>query len=201
MKYLIRAVFLLTVLCGSLPAFGQDEPYTYQAAAKKDRIALDGGLIFPFGSVSTGLDLKTAWGINLNFWKFISDRSFGVVTIGNSFYSLGGEVQTDSGLIDLTGFTMNATPLLGGIGYAFGDGDLHPYVIIHGGATFITVNIGENRPSEQINNEAYFTLAGTAGVGYGVTDHLSFMFSGRYTKMFGEDLQSIALLFGVSYRL
>ena len=96
---------------------------------------------------------------------------------------------------------MNATPLLGGIGWVFGDDVLHPYVIVHGGATFITVNIGKNRPSEEINNEAYFTLAGTAGLGYSISERWTAMGSLRYSKMFGEDLQSISLLFGISFRL
>jgi len=96
---------------------------------------------------------------------------------------------------------MSTTPLLGGIGYVFGHDVLHPYVIAHAGVTFVTAYEGKNRPLETINNEAYFTLGGTAGLGYSVSEHFTVMASARYMKTFGEDLQTISILFGVSYRL
>lgn len=201
MKRPLLLLFLAASLLCTYRASAQDDTYTYRSAAQKDRISLDGGLIFPFGDLSKGLDLSTAWGVNFNFWKFISDRSIAVVTVGNSWYQLGSEAPTDSTPVDLSEYSMNATPLLGGIGWVFGDDVLHPYVIIHGGATFITVNIGKNRPSEEINNEAYFTLAGTAGLGYAISERWTAMGSLRYTKMFDEDLQSISILFGISFRL
>jgi opacity protein-like surface antigen len=96
---------------------------------------------------------------------------------------------------------MNATPIMGGIGYVFGTQDLHPYVMAHAGATLITVNLGANRPSEEINNEAYFTLGATAGVGYAASARLTITSSVRYTKMFREDLQTLSVLFGIAYHL
>ena len=71
----------------------------------------------------------------------------------------------------------------------------------HAGATLITVNIGARRPSEEINNEAYFTLGATAGVGYAASARLTITSSVRYTKMFREDLQTLSVLFGIAYHL
>ena len=206
MKRFLCALLTTVAMLGVVPSFAQEsdanESTTYRAALKKDRIGIDAGLVFPFGDIDKGLDLATSWGFNVNFWSFIGDRTIGTVTVGTNWFRLGSKVPTDSGTtVDLSDLSMTATPLLGGIGYVFGDGDLHPYVIVHGGATFVTVNIGTNRPSEQINNQAYFTLAGTAGLGYSVSGRITITGSTRYTKMFGEDLQTLSILFGASFLL
>jgi opacity protein-like surface antigen len=137
----------------------------------------------------------------VNFWSFIGDRVIGTVSVGNQWYRLGSQVATDTAIVDLSDLSMTAAPLLGGIGYVFGDDDIHPYVILHGGATFVTINLGPNRPSEEINNEAYFTLGATAGLGYSVSGRVTISTSARYLKMFDEDLQSLSVLFGASFLL
>ncbi len=204
MKHLLVLVVATVAQFCALPTNAQTDNYDVASnitPMQRDHIGIDGGLMFPFGDIGKGLDLSTAWGMNLNFWKFIDERFIGTITVGNSWYQLGSNVQSDSGIIDLSGYSMTATPLLGGIGYVFGTGDIHPYIVVHGGATFITVNVGKNRPTEEINNEAYFTLASTLGIGYGIAEGWTISTSARYAKMFGEDLQTIAILFGVSYRI
>lgn len=191
----------LVAAAGTTPAQLPSLPPTYRAAMFSDRIGIDGGLYLPMGDIKRGLDLSTAWGLNFNFWRFIDERIVGVVSVGTSFYQLGTNVPTDSSTIDLSDLSLNATPIMGGIGYVFGTSELHPYVMAHAGATLITVNIGARRPSEEINNEAYFTLGGTAGVGYAASARLTITSSVRYTKMFSEDFQTLSLLFGVTYHL
>ncbi len=201
MKQLLSLLFCAMCVASQLSAQSTAQPTTYRAGMFSDRLGIDGGLYFPMGDIKRGLDLSTAWGMNLNFWRFIDDRVVGVVSVGTSFYQLGKNVPTDSATIDLSELSLNATPIMGGIGYVFGTSDLHPYVMAHAGATLITVNIGARRPSEEINNEAYFTLGATAGVGYAASARLTITSSVRYTKMFREDLQTLSVLFGIAYHL
>ncbi len=201
MKQLLSLLFCAMCVASQLSAQSTAQPITYRAGMFSDRLGIDGGLYFPMGDIKRGLDLSTAWGMNLNFWRFIDDRVVGVVSVGTSFYQLGKNVPTDSSTIDLSELSLNATPIMGGIGYVFGTQDLHPYVMAHAGATLITVNIGARRPSEEINNEAYFTLGATAGVGYAASARLTITSSVRYTKMFREDLQTLSVLFGIAYHL
>lgn len=201
MKQLLSLLFCAMCVASQLSAQSTTQPTTYRAGMFSDRLGIDGGLYFPMGDIKRGLDLSTAWGMNLNFWRFIDDRVVGVVSVGTSFYQLGKNVPTDSSTIDLSELSLNATPIMGGIGYVFGTSDLHPYVMAHAGATLITVNIGARRPSEEINNEAYFTLGATAGVGYAASARLTITSSVRYTKMFREDLQTLSVLFGIAYHL
>ena len=201
MKQLLSLLFCAMCVASQLSAQSTTQPTTYRAGMFSDRLGIDGGLYFPMGDIKRGLDLSTAWGMNLNFWRFIDDRVVGVVSVGTSFYQLGKNVPTDSSTIDLSELSLNATPIMGGIGYVFGTQDLHPYVMAHAGATLITVNIGARRPSEEINNEAYFTLGATAGVGYAASARLTITSSVRYTKMFREDLQTLSVLFGIAYHL
>lgn len=201
MKTYLYMLFCAAVIATPMAAQQASPAPTYRTAMFTDRIGIDGGLYFPMGDIERGLDLSTAWGMNLNFWRFIDDRVVGVVSVGTSFYQLGKNVPTDSSTIDLSELSLNATPIMGGIGYVFGTSDLHPYVMAHAGATLITVNIGARRPSEEINNEAYFTLGATAGVGYAASARLTITSSVRYTKMFREDLQTLSVLFGIAYHL
>ena len=201
MKQFLSLLFCAMCLASQLSAQSTAQPKTYRTGMFSDRLGIDGGLYFPMGDIKRGLDLSTAWGMNLNFWRFIDDRVVGVVSVGTSFYQLGKNVPTDSATIDLSELSLNATPIMGGIGYVFGTQDLHPYVMAHAGATLITVNIGARRPSEEINNEAYFTIGATAGVGYAASARLTITSSVRYTKMFREDLQTLSVLFGIAYHL
>ena len=201
MKTLLIALLCTLTIAAKLSAQVATPTPTYRASMFSDRLGIDGGLYFPMGDIKRGLDLSTAWGMNFNFWRFIDDRVVGVVSVGTSFYQLGNAVPTDTATIDLSELSMNATPIMGGIGYVFGTQDLHPYVMAHAGATLITVNLGARRPSEEINNEAYFTLGATAGVGYAASARLTITSSVRYTKMFREDLQTLSVLFGIAYHL
>ncbi len=195
MRRTIVSAFVALLSC---VVHAQDNIYQ---ASFHDHIAIDGGLYLPMGEVATGLGLTGAVGVGVHFWKAVDAQTILVASFGNSWMGLGSSVQTDSGLQDLSGYTLNLTNLLGGVGYAFSHLDLRPFVIIQAGAQFATLKVGRYPPSQELNNVAYFTLGGTAGLSYPVSERISILGAGRYLHMFGEDLQHIDVLMGVSFRL
>ncbi len=164
----------------------------------RDHIAIDGGIWLPMGGVADRLDMEAGYGFNLHFWKAISENTIMLGTIGNAWYRLGSAVETDSGIQDLTDYSMTTSPLLGGIGQVFPAGDLRPWAAIHAGATIIDVETG-GYPVTYIEDNAYFTMAATAGVAYPVSQNVSVLFSGRYMFMFGAELSHLDILAGASF--
>jgi hypothetical protein len=174
---------------------------TYQQQVMRDRIAVDAGIYIPMGQTAANLGLSGAFGLGLHFWKAFSEEGLVVGTVSNAWMPLGTHVKTDSGVQDLSGYTLNLTQLLGGVGYAYTAGDLLPFLIAQAGVQFATLEVGGYPPSEQFNNLAYFTAGGTAGLGYRVNTWLGILGMARYLHMFGEDLHHIDITMGASFRL
>lgn len=174
---------------------------TYAKVGINDHIAVDAGVYLPFGSVANDLGLSGSFGFGVHFWKAFNENTFGVASVGNMFMPLGSDVQTDSGRQDLSNYTLNITPLLGGVGYAFSVEGLRPFVILLGGAQFVTLELTKNRPAEEFHNQAYFSLGGSAGASYPVNHWLSILATVRYLHMFDAKFDHVDITLGTSFLL
>lgn len=179
----------------------QEQPANnLNTAALRDHIALDVALSVPLGSVADKLDLGPGWGFNLHFWKGLSSSTFGLVSVGNSWFQMGTQVETDSGIQDLSNYSLTVSPLLGGIGQIVPiGGDLSLFVAIHAGASIIDVKEGTRTPIGYIEDNTYFTVAGSAGLSYPVSSVTSLLFSTRYMHLFDTEFASFSIAAGASF--
>ncbi|MBI2793744.1 MAG: hypothetical protein HYX66_03725 [Ignavibacteria bacterium] len=174
---------------------------TYFSEGLRDHIAFDVGVWLPFGEVGSKLDMEPSAGFNIHFWKVLSENVFVVGSVGNGWLRMGTNAKTDTGVYDLSNYTLTASPLLGGIGYVLSLGEVvNAWFIGHAGATIINVTEGRGPPVTYISDNAYFTLGATLGTSYRVSEVVSILFGARYQKLFGDDLQHADIGIGASYR-
>ena len=123
MKVILTSAVLLLVLFVGVNAqtvapSGDTQGYDYnqniQSATLRDHIAIDLGVWLPFGELADVGEIQPGFGFNLHFWKLITDRTFVIGSIGNSWMSMKGIVGPDTAQVDLSNFTFSASPLLGG---------------------------------------------------------------------------------------
>jgi opacity protein-like surface antigen len=174
---------------------------TLNTAMLRDHIAVDVSISLPMRDVSERLDLDPGYGFNLHFWKGISDRTFMIVSVGNSWFQMGTSVQTDTaGIVDLSDYSLTISPLLGGIGQVvpFGDG-FNGWASLHAGVTIFDVVQGTRVPVTFIEDNSYFSMAGAAGLSYAITQVTSIIFSTRYVHLFGEDYSRLDFGLGASF--
>jgi len=183
---------------------GETQGYDYQqnvnAATLRDHIAIDLGVWIPFGALKDAGDMTPGFGFNIHFWKVLSSSTFVIGSIGNSWMSLGARIQTDSGEIDLSQYSFSASPLLGGIGQAWTFQTYRFWAAAHAGATFVNLTQEKGLPAAFIEDNVFFTVAGTAGGAYNVAPWASILFSTRYVHMFGEDFKHLDFSLGASFQ-
>lgn len=97
---------------------------TYFSEGVRDHIAFDVGVWLPFGEVGSKLDMQPSVGFNIHFWKVLSENIFVVGSVGNGWLRMGTYAKTDTGVYDLSNYTLTASPLLGGIGYVLSLGEV-----------------------------------------------------------------------------
>ncbi len=166
----------------------------------KDHIALDVGIFVPLGAVADKLNLDPGFGFDLRFWKGLSSNTFAVVSVGNAWYQLGTQVETDSGIQDLSDYSLTVSPLLGGVGQIIPLGDgLNLLVSLHAGASIIDVKLGTQQPVGYIEDNTYFTVAGSAGFSYPVSTVTSILFTARYMHLFDTEFANIGVMAGASF--
>ena len=194
---MMKLIISLMFCCIATVATSQ----TMQSVALRDHIAVDVGVWLPFGDVVPRLDLKPSVGFNIHFWKAFSDNWFVIGSVGNGWMNLGSAVQTDSGIQDYSAYILTVSPLLGGAGYVLSFGEVvSSYVAVHAGASIINISEGARQPIPYLQNNAYFTVGGTIGLAYRLSEGVSLLTNARYLKMFGEDLQHVDASVGASFR-
>jgi len=166
---------------------------------KHNRILIDVGLQLPQGDDAVALGMKPAVGFALSFWQLYDENYIGMLSFGSTTMQLGTEVATDSGIQDLSGYSAQIVPLMGGVGYLFRGLPVVPYVVVEAGVSFLTLNAGKSRPLEGFNNEAYFSYGGRLGVGYPVSDNIALQVNARFIKISGEQLSTIGVNGGISW--
>lgn len=174
----LLAALALPLLCVMLHA--QDSTTT---TFKHNRIIIDVGVQMPNGNDATTLGARNAVGFGLTFWQLFDQRFITMVSFGSSTMQLGTAVPTDSGIQDLSNYSVQIVPLMGGIGYLFSGMPVIPYVCAEAGVSFLTLNAGSNRPVADFNNEAYFSYGGRVGLGYPVSDNIALQVNARYIKV------------------
>ncbi|MBS1561506.1 MAG: outer membrane beta-barrel protein [Bacteroidetes bacterium] len=193
MKHFLAA-FLLA--CSVMAVHAQDDA---APSYKHNRILIDVGLQLPQGGDATALGMKPGVGFALSFWQLYDEQYIGMLSFGSATMQLGTEVATDSGIQDLSGYSAQIVPLMGGVGYLFTGMAVVPYVVAEAGAAFLTLNAGKSRPIEGFNNEAYFAYGGRVGVGYPVSDHIALQVNVRYIKVATEQFSTLGVNGGISW--
>lgn len=178
---------------------GYDYDQSIQSATLRDHFAIDLGLWLPFGELAERGNMEAGFGFNIHFWKGLSEETFVVGSVGNSWMSMSGTIETDTGTVDLSPLSFSASPMLGGIGQVFTFGEFRAYASVHAGATFINLTTSQGLPATFIENNTFFTAGIGLGGGYRVASWASILFMSRYMQMFGEDFAHIDLGMGASF--
>jgi hypothetical protein len=171
-----------------------------QSATLRDHIAIDAGIWFPFGALATRGEMEPGFGFNVHFWKSVKDNSFVIGSVGNSWMQMRGKIETDTGTIDLSDYEFSASPLLGGVGQVWTVKEYRFWAAMHAGVTILNVTQSRGLPAVFIEDNVYFTAAGTIGGAYNVARWASILFSTRYVHMFGEEFQHLDFLIGASFQ-
>ena len=209
MKYLITLITLFTLATLSSRAqtsapSGETQGYDYgqsvQSATLKDHIAFDAGVWIPFGALKERGGIEPGFGFMIQFWKNVTDNTFLIVSVGNSWMDMTNRVEGDSGEIDLSLYTFNASPVLGGGGHIFHFGEFRTFVTLHAGATILGLTTTRGLPAAFIEDNTFFTVGGSVGSGYRVAPWASILFTTRYLHMFGEELSHLDFSLGASFR-
>ena len=179
---------------------GYDYNQTMQSATLRDHIAVDLGVWIPFGELKDRGGIEPGFGLMVHFWKSVTDNTFLIVSVGNSWMSMSGKVQTDTGLVDLSPLSFNASPLLGGGGHVFHFGEFRAFATIHAGATIIGLTSSQGLPAAFIEDNTFFTVGGSVGGGYAVAPWASVLFQTRYLQLFGENFSHLDFSLGASFQ-
>lgn len=166
---------------------------------KHNRILIDVGLQLPQGGDATALGMKPGVGFALAFWQLYNENYIGMLSFGSATMQLGTQVATDSGIQDLSGYSAQIVPLMGGVGYLFTGMPVVPFIVAEAGAAFLTLNAGKSRPIEGFNNEAYFAYGGRVGVGYPVSDNIALQVHARFIKVATEQFSTLGVNGGISW--
>ncbi len=180
---------------------GYDYGQTVQSATLRDHIAVDAGVWVPFGGLTDVGGIEPGFGFMIHFWKTVTENTFVIVSIGNSWMGMTGKVVSDSGeVIDLRPYTFNAAPVLGGVGRTFLIGDFRAFATINAGATILDLTTSKGLPAAFIEDNTFFTLGGSAGGGYNVAPWATILFTTRYLHMFGEEFSHLDVSLGASFQ-
>ena len=179
---------------------GYDYGQTMQSATLKDHIAFDVGVWIPFGALKDRGGIEPGFGLMIQFWKNVTENTFLIVSVGNSWMAMTNQIETDSGLVDLSTYTFNAAPILGGGGHIFHFGEFRTFVTLHAGATILNLTTTRGLPAAFIEDNTFFTVGGSIGSGYRVAPWASILFTTRYLHMFGEEMSHLDFSLGASFR-